>query len=74
MIEGTNKVKAYERRTVPNAEASSDEWSNWQYTTEKLILHATEVPKEGTWFMMDLTTGYNKNRASVKMTSTLVTQ
>lgn len=66
MIEGTNKVKAYERRTVPNAEASSDEWSNWQYTTEKLILHATEVPKEGTWFMMDLTTGYNKNRASVK--------
>lgn len=66
MIEGTNKVKAYERRTVPTAEASSDEWSNWQYTTEKLILHATEVPKEGTWFMMDLTTGYNKNRASVK--------
>lgn len=66
MIEGTNKVKAYERRTVPNAEASSDEWSNWQYTTEKLILHATEVPKEGTWFMMDLTTGYNKNRASIK--------
>ena len=66
MIEGTNKVKAYERRTVPNAEASSDEWSNWQHTTEKLILHATEVPKEGTWFMMDLTTGYNKNRASVK--------
>ena len=66
MIEGTNKVKAYERRTVPNADASSSEWSNWQYTTEKLILHATEVPKEGTWFMMDLTTGYNKNRASVK--------
>ena len=66
MIEGTNKVKAYERRTVPNADASSNEWSNWQYTTEKLILHATEVPKEGTWFMMDLTTGYNKNRASVK--------
>ena len=66
MIEGPNKVKAYERRTVPNADASSSEWSNWQYTTEKLILHATEVPKEGTWFMMELNTGYNKNRASVK--------
>lgn len=66
MIEGTNKVKAYERRTVPTAEANSNEWSNWQYTTEKLILHATEVPKENTWFTMDLTTGYNKNRASVK--------
>lgn len=66
MIEGTNKVKAYERRTVPTAEASSDEWSNWQYTTEKLILHSTELPKENTWFTMNLTTGYNKNRASVK--------
>lgn len=66
MIEGPNKVKAYERRAVPNADASSSEWSNWQYTTEKLILHATEVPKEGTWFMMELNTGYNKNRASVK--------
>lgn len=66
MIEGPNKVKAYERRAVPNVDASSSEWSNWQYTTEKLILHATEVPKEGTWFMMELNTGYNKNRASVK--------
>ena len=66
MIEGSNKVKDYERRTVPNSGASSDEWSNWQYTTEKLILHATEVPKEGTWFMMELNTGYNKHRSSVK--------
>ena len=66
MIEGSNKVKAYERRSTPSSDAGSDEWSSWQYTTEKLTLHATEVPKEGTWFMMDLNTGYNKDRASIR--------
>ena len=66
MIEGVSKVKNYERRSTPTSEASSNEWSNWQYTTEKLILHSTELPKENTWFTMNLTTGYNKNRASIR--------